>query len=162
MIDAERERLAALTRAVDAIAKERQRTIAALGSHARTPILAMPSIDPTRPDCGPGVTFHVKHSFVSRGSGVARRWRRLTSAPSDRRCIDRPGATEVLEERDGTQRRAPFATIGDGQDKRIALGLRVEGAEGERGQVQCRMIVELPHEPGLEHRVALARAARQP
>jgi len=147
----------------------------------------------TRPSSDRGVTFHFKHTFVTKGRHGSESWREVTTAAKHQTYIERPSALE-REEGPGLEmgapgphpevrlpkgRRAPaktsdalglafpeavrmpgvlsFGTIGEDKAMRADFWRKVESAEGRRGRVQCRIILELPHEADQATRFRIAR-----
>jgi hypothetical protein len=147
----------------------------------------------TRPASDRGVTFHFKHSFVTKGRHSSQSWQEVTTAAKHQAYIERPSALE-REEGPGLEMgpatppppvrlpkgsrppaeapeaiglafpeavRTPgflsFGTLGGDKAMRADFWRKVEAAEGKRGRVQCRIILELPHEADQPTRFRIAR-----
>jgi hypothetical protein len=139
------------------------------------------------------VTFHFKHSFVTKGRHSSESWQEITTAAKHQAYIERPSALE-REEGPGLEMgpatapppvrlpkgsrppaespeaiglafpeawRTPgalsFGTLGGDKALRADFWRKVEAAEGRKGRVQCRIILELPHEADQPTRFRIAR-----
>ena len=130
------------------------------GRYGRRPDFTAIAAPSSRPDSGAGVTFHFKHSFVSKKNSISSGYRDLTSAAAHQRYIERAGAAERVSE-GGFEREISFGNLGDTKEERAEFWRKVEEVESKAGRVQCRMIVELPHELSPEGREKAARAFMQ-
>lgn len=147
----------------------------------------------TRPASDRGVTFHFKHTFVTKGRHSSESWQEITTAAKHQSYIERPSALE-REEGPGLDMGPPgtppavhlpkggrpaaesaedlelafpeavripgvlsFGTLGKDKAMRVDFWRKVEAAEGRRGRVQCRIILELPHEADQATRFRIAR-----
>lgn len=128
------------------------------GRYSRRPDFSVISAPSTRPNSGAGVTFHFKHSFVSKKNSISEGYRDQTSAPAHQRYIERAGAAEKMFDGDGEQREISFGNLGATKEERAEFWRKVERTESKAGRVQCRMIIELPHELSAEGREKAARA----
>jgi len=132
-------------------------TLAGRGRHGQVPDFSKPAVAGTRPTSGRGVTFHFKHTYVSKLSGGTKSQFHMTSASAHQAYIERPGAAERVPDDKGDLIPASFGTIDITKGQRVAFWDKVELAEGRTGRVQCRLIVELPHELGAVERLRVAR-----
>lgn len=125
--------------------------------YERLPDYTAPSVSSSRPRSDRGVTFHFKHSFVSKRNSVSAGYRNETSASAHQEYIERQGAAETVVDEDGLEHPTSFGTIGENKSERTEFWRKVERTEGRTARVQCRMIVEMPHELDPRQREALAR-----
>ena len=120
------------------------------GRYARKPSFSGLRVRSTRPRSALGVTFHFKHSFVSKTNAVSKGGRSETSAPAHQQYIERRGAAE--HDAEGA---ISFGTLGESKAERAEFWREVEFYEGRKARVQCRVIAELPCEMTAEQRRAL-------
>lgn len=128
--------------------------------YGRRPDFTKAAVSGTRPNSGQGVTFHFKHSFISKRNSVSSGYRDMTSAPAHQRYIERAGAAEMRDSgqgEPGTHALLSFGNIDGNKEDRVEFWRLVERVEGVTGRVQCRMIVELPHEIDAGSREKIAR-----
>lgn len=128
------------------------------GRYGRRPNFGVISAPSTRPNSGAGVTFHFKHSFVSKKNSISEGYRDQTSAPAHQRYIERAGAAEKTFDGSGETREISFGNLGSTKEERADFWRKVERTESKAGRVQCRMIAELPHELSAEGREKAAKA----
>ena len=156
-MDEQIQRLSELNRVTSRSGRSATSARTGFSRYARRPDYTSPSVKGTRPASGRGVTFHFKHTYVSKRNSVASGYQNETSASAHQDYIERRGACETLEEPDGTRRDISFGTIGENKAERAEFWRKVERSEGRKARVQCRMIVELPHELDARGRESLAR-----
>ena len=152
----------------------------------------VPKVGGTRPSSGGGVTFHMKHAFITKGRHVSNSLDSYTPASKHQGYIERPGAVDRIEgwevpkafldrtpgepplelgdpprlplpegtqwpETEATPGRMSFGNLGSTKAERTAFWRTVEDEEGKKGRVQCRVILELPHEVQPTTRLHIAR-----
>lgn len=128
------------------------------GRYSKTPAFQIPSVAGTRPSSSHGVTFHFKHSFISKNNSVSGGLGDETSAPSHQSYIERRGASELVQrESDEQGTLISFGNIGSTKAERTEFWRKVERSETKNARVQARMIVELPHEVSGTAREQIAR-----
>jgi hypothetical protein len=104
---------------------------------------------------GGGVTFHFRHTFVSKGNGKSTdsNAKRSGTASAHQKYIERQDAVE----RDEEGRPLVVGTIGETARERGEFWDKLEAIERSDGRVQCRIVLELPHELDGEQRHTLLR-----
>lgn len=114
---------------------------------------SVPKVASSRPLTDRGVTFHFRHTFVSK------KGRSKTSAAAHQSYIERESAVDRGEatSSNGKTDALSFGTLGDTPKDRRAFWRKLEEASGMRGRIQCRLVVEIPHELSAARREALAR-----
>lgn len=110
----------------------------------------------SRPSSSHGVTFHFKHAFISKGKNESSSTHEYTTAAKHQAYIEREMAVGVNELDTQTHQnengiifqknRDSFGNIGETKSEREEFWRKVERNEGRKGRVQCRIILELPHE----------------
>ena len=137
------------------------------GRHAMKPDYRNWSVSGTRPASDRGVTFHFKHSFVTKGRHMSRSPDAETAAGAHQAYIERKSAVERLEEGvekdsewetlDGPGNAISFGTTGRTRVERLEFWRKVEELEARNGRVQLRIIGELPCEADQATRLAIVR-----
>lgn len=102
--------------------------------------------------CG-ATSFHFRHSFISKGSGVSDRalpakYAVTGAAVARQRYIERrdPERPEDIEEDELLHKRSSFGTLGLDAEQRDQFWRDAERRERKNGRILCQLIVELPHE----------------
>lgn len=185
MLKKQLDRLSTLSAAVErsvngaAASPALSRSLGKTGRFSRRPNYQNWTINGTRPQSDRGVTFHFKHSFVTKGRHQSNSYSDETSAAAHQSYIERNGAVETtnlpLPETDdphldaatefmdrslhvaGEERPISFGTIGHTKSERVEFWRKVERTEGRRGRVQHRIIAELPYELDAGSRELIAR-----
>ncbi len=159
MLQDEIDRLKKLDREIRLVRGGNSSPAGRLGArYTGTPSFQNLSVAGTRPASDRGVTFHFKHTFISKGNSVSSGIRDQTSAPSHQSYMERRGAAEsIADASTGQDRLVSFGNIGDNKNVRSDFWRKVERSEGRRARVQSRLIVELPHEISPAAREQIAR-----
>lgn len=104
------------------------------------------------------------YSVVKAGPFVSASARLPGAAAAHQAYIERHGrwaADSDSVEKDGEDQAISFGMIGETVEERLEFWRRVEEIERENGRVQCRLVIELPHElTGSERRVVISDFAR--
>jgi hypothetical protein len=105
---------------------------------------ATPKTPTSRPKMSSGgVTFHFKHTFVSKGmAGSDPSAKEPGTAAAHQRYIEREQAVE----RDEGGQPLEIGTLGDTLQERRDFWGKLEDVERADGRVQCRLVMEMPHE----------------
>ncbi|MBK1666947.1 hypothetical protein CKO28_02675 [Rhodovibrio sodomensis] len=156
MLQEQLDRLGQLQREVDqAVQRTAERRSAsrglrqallARGRYARRPTYAAPAIQSSRPTSDRGQTFHFAHTFISKRNSQAVGYRDQTSAAAHQSYMERPGVAELAESEVGERHVVSFGNLGETKNERAEFWRKVEQSEGRKARVQCRLILELPHE----------------
>jgi hypothetical protein len=104
---------------------------------------------------GGGVTFHFAHTFVSKGmAGSSDPSAKIAgTAAAHQRYIEREQAVE----RDEEGRPLDVGTLGDTLQERREFWDNLEDIERADGRVQCRLVIEMPHELTASQRHSILR-----